>query len=111
MSTHAVLLFAPDRASKQRKPFATADLETAGFEVVESHDINNALALLFVSRKLEEVVIDVADDSVGVEVANCVKLLRPGLPLLVATDKAQNGDETGQGITSTLEGLFSKRVA
>ena len=66
MSAHVVLLFGPDRASKQPKRSIAAELEGAGYEVIEATNLQTAAALLFVSRRVEVVVFDAASDQIGV---------------------------------------------
>jgi DNA-binding NtrC family response regulator len=114
MSAHVVLLFASVRASKHNEPSINASLEKAGYEVVEAHSLSTASALLFVSRKVEAVVVDSDNGSVAAEVADSLNAIRPGLPLLLvpggesqsrATERV--GDDR-ERVISTLEELLGR---
>jgi hypothetical protein len=58
-------------------------LERAGYEVIEAYDLNITAALLYVSRRVEAVVINTVDGKIGPELAQSVMSIRPGLPLLL----------------------------
>ena len=84
MSVHIVLLFEPEDASKQPERSITCDLVRAGYEVMEAHDLNTAAALLYVSHRVEAVVIHAANEKINPEFARCMTAIRPGLPLLLS---------------------------
>jgi hypothetical protein len=110
MSAHIVLLFEPPRASNPAELSIAAELEKAGYEVIEAHSLSMAAALLFVSPALEAVVIDAAGDQVAAKLADSVNAIRPGLPLLrAASPKAQaDGQAVHErgAVVSTLDGLL-----
>jgi response regulator RpfG family c-di-GMP phosphodiesterase len=117
MSAHVLLLFAPHQASKNHEPSIAAVLERAGYEVVEADSLNKAFALLFVSRKVEAVVVDANNGPIGTEVVESMHALRPGLPLVVASsveaescDTDKDVDHTA-AILSTLEELLGRCAA
>jgi hypothetical protein len=84
MSVHVVLLFEPENASKQLEHSTACDLVRAGYEVMEAHDLNTAAALLYVSHRVEAVVVHAANQEINPEFARCVTAIRPGLPLLLS---------------------------
>jgi len=84
MSVHVVLLFEPEDASKQQDRSIACDLERAGYEVMEAHDLNTAAALLYVSNRVEAVIIHAANEKIDPEFARCMTSMRPGLPLLLS---------------------------
>jgi hypothetical protein len=84
MSVHVVLLFEPEDASKQLEQSIACDLVRAGYEVMEAHDLNTAAALLYVSHRLEAVVVHAANQEINPEFARCITAIRPGLPLLLS---------------------------
>jgi len=110
MSAHIVLLFEPPRASNPAELSIAAELEKAGYEVIEAHSLSMAAALLFVSPALEAVVIDAAGDQVAAKLADSVSAIRPRLPLLrAASPKAQaDGQAVHErgAVVSTLDGLL-----
>jgi len=109
MSAHIVLLFEPPCASKQTGLSVADELERAGYEVIEAHSLSMAAALLFVSPGLEAVVIDAAGEQVAAKLADSVSAIRPGLPLLSASTKAQaDGQAVNERaeVVSTLDGLL-----
>ena len=83
LSAHVLLLFDPENASNQQKSSVVCDLKKAGYEVMEAHDLNTAAALLYVSRRVEAVVVHAADGQIGPEFKQSVTAIRPGLPLLL----------------------------
>jgi hypothetical protein len=84
MSGHVVLLFEPEDASKQQEQSITCDLVRAGYEVMEAHDLNTAAALLYVTHRVEAVVVHAANEEIDPEFARCITAIRPGLPLLLS---------------------------
>jgi len=84
MSVHVVLLFEPEDASKQLEQSIACDLVRAGYEVMEAHDLNTAAALLYVSHRVEAVVVHAANQEINPEFARCITAIRPGLPLLLS---------------------------
>ena len=107
MSAHIVLLFEPPRASKQIGLSVADELERAGYEVIEAHSLSMAAALLFVSPGLEAVVIDAPGEQTAAKLADSVRAIRPGLPLLKAAGQAdgQAVNERAE-VVSTLDGLL-----
>jgi hypothetical protein len=83
MSAHIVLLFEPEDASKQQEQSISCDLARAGYEVMEAHDLNTAAALLYVSHRVEAVIVHAANEEINPEFARCITAIRPGLPLLL----------------------------
>jgi hypothetical protein len=84
MSVHVVLLFEPESASKQQEQSIACDLVRAGYEVMEAHDLNSAAALLYVSHRVEAVVVHTANEEISPEFERCITVIRPGLPLLLS---------------------------
>lgn len=82
MPSHVVLLFEPDRGPNEAESPVAEELERAGCEVIETHSLGLTAALLFVSRRVEALMIDAASDQVFRELAWNLSALRPGLPLL-----------------------------
>jgi len=85
MPAHLVLLFEPDRTAEGLKPSIASELERAGYEVTEAHNLSTAAALLFVNRRVEAVVIDVSSGQILPELADRLSAIRPGLLLLRTT--------------------------
>jgi hypothetical protein len=114
MSAHVVLLAGLDRAF-ETEPSIAGELERAGYEVTEAHNLSTASALLFVHRRVEAVVIDAASDQIASELAKTVSAIRPGLPLLTAAGTEAHAPADGQaghiaaGVISTLDGLTGQR--
>jgi hypothetical protein len=117
MSTHIILLFEPDSASEQSESSVATELENAGYEVIEARNLSMAAALLFVSRTVKAVVVDVANDQIAAKFADSVNAIRPGLPVLRAASSevptpadAQTGQDMAL-VISTLEELFGQHRA
>lgn len=83
MSAHVVLLFEPENASKQQEQSDVCDLNKAGYEVMEAHDLNTACALLYVSHRVEAVVVRDVNEQINPEFARSITAIRPGLPLML----------------------------
>jgi hypothetical protein len=117
MSAHVVLLVGLDRAFEETEPSIASELERAGYEVIEGHNLSTASAILFVHRRVEAVVIDAASDQIAAELAKTVSAIRPGLPLLTAAGteaQAPTDRKAGHraaGVISTLDGLTGQRDA
>ena len=114
MSAHSVLLFELPCASNQTELSVALELERAGYEVIEAHSLSMAAALLFVSPALDAVVIDGAGDQIAAKLADSVRAIRPGLPLLRAASTKARAD--GQAVNeraevvSTLDGLLNRHA-
>jgi len=117
MSSHVVLLFEPDRASREIEPSIASELERAGYEVTEAHNLSTAAALLFVNRKVEAVVVDVPSGQILPELADSLSAIRPGVPLLRTTSTEIQPPADGQAghdwamVISTLNELLGQRAA
>ena len=85
MPAHLVLLFEPDHTPEEIKPSIARELQRAGYEVTEAHNLSTAAASLFVNRRVEAVVIDVPRGQILPELADSLSALRPGVPLLRTT--------------------------
>ena len=117
MSAHLVLLFEPDRTSEEIEPSIATELERAGYEVTEVHNLSTAAALLFVNRRVEAVVIDVPSGEILPELADRLSAIRPGLLLLRTTSTDIQASKDGQEdhdwamVISTLNELLGQRAA
>ena len=117
MSTHLVLLFQPDRASKEIEPSIGSELRKAGYKVIAAHNLNTAAALVFIDRRVKAVVVDAASDQLFPELAGSLSAIRPGMPLLRAADTEMQAPADGPtghdwtAVISTLDGLLSQREA
>ena len=83
MSAHVLLLFDSENASNPQASSISHELEEAGYEVIEADDLNTAAALLYVSRRVEAVVVS-GNGGIAPELVKCVTAIRPGLPLLLS---------------------------
>lgn len=117
MSSHVVLVFEPDRASKELEPSMAGKLERAGYEVIETHDLNMAAALVFICRRIEAVVIDACSERVYPKLARGVSAIRPAIPLfsaacteMCATADPQPGHDWAV-VMSALNVLFGQCAA
>lgn len=114
MSAHVVLLVGLGRAFEEIQPSIASELERAGYEVVEADNLSSASALLFVHRRVQAVVIDAGSEQIAAELANRVRAIRSGLPLLMATcTEAQTPADEQVGhraavVISTLDKLLDQ---
>ena len=85
MAAPVLLLFESDGESSATSQSIVNQLENAGYEVVEAHNLSLAAALLFVDRRVGGVVIKDRDDGMGRCFAESAKAIRPELPLFTIT--------------------------
>jgi|ERR1035437_997951 DNA-binding response OmpR family regulator len=117
MPAHLVLLFELDRTSEEIEPSIASELERAGYEVTEAHDLSTASASLFVNRRVEAVVIDVPRGQILPELADSLSAIRPGVPLLRRTSTEVQAPADRQArhawamVISTLNELLGQRAA
>jgi DNA-binding response OmpR family regulator len=117
MSAHIVLLFEPDRPSTRIESSIASELEKAGYEVVEAHNLNVAAALVFIDRRIEAVVIDAASEQVFPQLARGASAIRPAIPLFSAASAEMRATADKQAghdwaiVISALYELFRQRVA
>ena len=101
MPGHVVLLFEPDGSSKANEMMLEVELAKAGYEVLGTHNLDVAVALLYISRRIEVVVIDAASIRAGEDFAHCLGGLRSETPLVVvARDEVR---QVHAGIPSHLD--------
>lgn len=117
MSAHLVLLFEPDRPSTEIEPSIASELEKAGYEVIEAHNLNTAAALVFIDRRVEAVVVDAASNQIFPDLADSLSAIRPGISLLRATNREMQAPADGQAghdwavVISALDELVGQRAA
>lgn len=114
MCAHVVLLIEPDTASQQSRPTIAKELEKAGYEVVETHNLNVAAAMVFIDRRIEAVVLDAASEGLCPEQARGVSAIRPAVPLFsVATSEIRTAAECRDYavVISALNDLFGQHAA
>jgi len=85
MPAHVVLLLGADGSSKDSELLLETELAKAGYEVVGTHNLDVAAALLYISRRIEVVVIDAASIRAGEDFAHRLSGLRSETPLVVVT--------------------------
>jgi hypothetical protein len=74
-----------------------ATVRLAGYEPLTTSDWNQGIALYFVNRQLEAVVLDYREkESVGICLAQALRTLRADVPILLITTKMI--DPTPKGI-------------
>ena len=100
MSAHVLLLFDPENASNQQESPIASELERAGYEIMEANDLNTAAALLYVSRRVEAVVV-AGNGKIDPEFTQCVTAIRPGLPLLLSEQVLVSDQQAHTNETST----------
>ena len=116
MSAHVVLLVESERATESEQLLAR-ELEKVGYEVIESHNLNVAAALVFIDRRIEAVVIDATSEQVFPELARGVSAIRPAIPLFSVGSTEVCTVADGQAghdwaiVMSALEELFGPRAA
>ena len=113
MCAHVVLLVEPV-ASHQSRPAIAKELENAGYEVVETHNLNVAAAMVFIDRRIEAVVLDVVSESFCPELARGMSAIRPAVPLFSVSmpeirTAAENQDWSV--VISALNNLFHQPAA
>jgi DNA-binding response OmpR family regulator len=85
MPDHCVLCIADNLAD--HSPLLAA-LRLAGYHPLTADDSNQAMALYFVTRQLEAVVLDHrAKESVGICLAQALRSLRGDVPILLLSTK------------------------
>jgi len=85
MPAHVVLLLEADGSTKDNELLLAAELSNAGYEVVGTHNLDVAAAFLYISRRIEVVVIDAASIRAGEDFAHRLSGLRSETPLVVVT--------------------------
>jgi len=85
MPAHVVMLLEADGSSKDHELQLEVELVNAGYEVLGTHNFDVAAALLYISRRIEVVVIDAASIQAGQDFAHCLSGLRSETPLVVVT--------------------------
>jgi len=114
MHSHVVLLIEPDTASQDNRSTLAKEFEKAGYEVVETHNLNVAAAMVFIDRRIEAVVLDAASESFCPKLARGVSAIRPAIPLFsVATPEIRTTaeDQDCAVIISALNDLFGQPAA
>ena len=85
MSNHSILCvrdFVPDNDT------VAAAIRLAGYHPLTANDSSHAMALYFVNRQLEAVVLDHrAKENVGICLAQALRTLRADIPILLLSTK------------------------
>lgn len=96
MAAHVLLLFEPGGSSRAADELIVNQIENAGYEVVEAHNISVAAALLFVDRRVDAVLIK-DNDEMGRYFAESVKAIRPEVQLFtIPSEEELSGAATDQ---------------
>lgn len=107
MPGHVILAVEAVPLGRSSPSPTAARLHNAGYDVLVGSNVNEAIGLVFVNRRIEAVFItSYGEPRIGVEVAARLRVINPGIPILVV-----EVDPDGQPLAPGSENAVSLAIA